>query len=145
LLTGQNAYVSLPVTVTGAMSSVTQDSTDANKIWCEAYADTDGTKVALGIILQTKPDTDVSPSQLKRAGLGDRRRDLRIMHEGIHDIVNVSISSTRYGQKVAPHPSGVQAWVTGLACLGWCLQPGVGTGVSCKVRIMSYDPEKNYF
>lgn len=145
-VTGSAFYLYLPLQITG--SAPIRDSTDGNKTWIEPYNDTNHAKDCLGVGWYNKAAKPSDEEALLGAGQSWRRRDISILHEGVVPMIFVSgatKSKTEYGMRIAPDQSGFIEWGTGMANMGFVLDPGVGTGEQCRVRVWTYKPEVDYF
>jgi hypothetical protein len=112
-----------------------------NKYLVKPYADTGSTHSTIGIPYRNLPAFTEDQDELPYIGLGSRRRDLGILHEGAHQIWYASgLGASRYGMRIAPDISGVRQQSVGMAFMGYCLDPGIlpGSGF-VNVRILSYD------
>ena len=141
--TGETIYLSKPVMLTGD-----RDADDGHKYLVKMYDDAASASGTIGISYQNRDPYSVSETDRDTAGRGGIRRDLAVMHEGIHDVWYTGSTVTTFGMRLAPHPDGCIEWQTGLAFLGWALEPGV-TGATedsfVRVRIQAYEPENGYF
>ena len=114
-------YLGQPVTDDG------RDTGDGNKVWLKAYDDASGIAMCPGVAISQKlnkghPDAD-------RLGLGDLRRDLRLMQWGIVPMVHITdTGALNFKTKLAPAVGGFQEWTTGMDGLGylWQYQSSVG-------------------
>jgi len=142
--TGETLYLNCPVMLDG-----TRHADDGNKYGIKAYDDALGVSGCLGFGYRNLPARDDDETDRDTAGRGGIRRDFGIMHEGILDVYWAESGvASAYGKRVAPHPSGVQAWATGMAIAGFVLEPSV-TGLTddsfMRIRVWTYESENGYF
>jgi len=130
------ARISCPLSISGA--SFGYDTNDQNKVSVELYTDANHVKPALGISLRNLDAYAAIGEGMRYAGTGPYARDITIQVMGPAGMIFVSGSSrskTIAGMPIAPDASGFCEWVPGMFLLGKVIEPGVSTGMMCKVFI----------
>ena len=81
LKASETIYFGNPVGYSGGYGVITQDSDDLNKIWVVPYETGNAQEACIGVAIETKVASGAY-SDDPLAGLGGKRRDIGIMHEG---------------------------------------------------------------
>jgi len=121
---------------TGIDNSGTAFSTGLDtKVWVKPYSDGTSVEKALGVSPRNWFESGNTNND--RAGMAGDRAEFGFVIDGVLDMRYASGNSNRTtaGQWIAPHPSGYVMYKTGMAYLGYILEPGRVTGQFTRVKI----------